>query len=141
MIISGFQSLLEAARRQPEPQRLLFVFVRAELPDGATAEERRQFEQGQGGALTPVMYVDKRPNEIQSFAELVEESRHTGQAWDMVFVGCLGGLGDREPSDEAAQQALEAMIKSIQGGVFGHLLAYRPDGGQVKLGSSQEGQG
>ncbi len=133
MNISGFESLLEAARRQPEPQRLLFVFVRAELPEGATAEERRLFESGQGGALTPVMYVDKKTGEIQGFAELVEESRHTGQTWDMVFVGCLSGQGDREPSDEAAQKALEAMVKSIQGGVVGHLLIYRPDGQQVKL--------
>jgi len=133
MIISGFQSLLEAARRQPEPQRLLFVFVRAELPEGATAEEKRAFESGQGGALTPVMYVDKKTNEIQNFAELVEESRHTGQSWDMVFVGCLSGQGDREPSDEATQQALETMVKSVQGGVVKHLLIYRPDGQQIKL--------
>ena len=133
MIISGFQSLLTAARRQPEPQRLLFVFARAELPEGATAEEKRAFEEGRGGALAPVMYVDKKTDEIQSFAELVEESRHTGQTWDLVFVGCLGGQGDREPSDEAAQQALETMVKSIQGGVVGHLLAYRPNGEQVRL--------
>ncbi len=133
MIISGFQNLLDAARRQPEPQRLLFVFVRAELPENASAEEKRTFENGQGGALTPVMYVDKKTNEIQSFAELVEESRHTGQSWDMVFVGCLSGQGDREPSDEATQQALETMVKSIQGGVVKHLLIYRPDGQQVSL--------
>ncbi|MCC4114013.1 ribonucleotide reductase subunit alpha [Aromatoleum toluclasticum] len=133
MIISGFQNLLEAARRQPEPQRLLFVFVRAELPENASAEEKRIFENGQGGALIPVMYVGKKTNEIQSFAELVEESRHTGQSWDMVFVGCLSGQGDREPSDEATQQALETMVKSIQGGVVNHLLIYRPDGQQVSL--------
>lgn len=133
MTISGFQNLLEAARRQPEPQRLLFVFVRAELPENASAEEKRIFENGQGGALIPVMYVDKKTNEIQSFAELVEESRHTGQSWDMVFVGCLSGQGDREPSDEATQQALENMVKSIQGGVVNHLLIYRPDGQQVSL--------
>ena len=133
MIISGFQSLLQAARRQPEPQRLLFVFTRTELPDEATPEETAAFEKGQGGALTPIMYVDKRTDEIQTFAELVEEAKHTGQRWDMVFVGCLSGLGDREPSDEATQQALETMVKSIQGGVIGHLLAYRPDGEQVRL--------
>lgn len=133
MIISGFQSLLQAARRQPEPQRLLFVFTRKELPDGASAEEKQRFSQGQGGALAPVMFVDKKTDELQTFSELVEESRHTGQAWDVVFVGCLSGQGDREPSDEAVQQALETMVKSIQGGVVGHLLAYRQDGEQVRL--------
>ena len=50
MIITGFQSLLDAARQQPEPQRLLLVFTRAELPEKATAEQRAKFEQGEGGA-------------------------------------------------------------------------------------------
>ncbi len=49
MIIIGFQSLLDAARQQPEPQRLLLVFTRAELPEKATAEQRAKFEQGEGG--------------------------------------------------------------------------------------------
>lgn len=136
MVISGFQDLLDTARKQPDPQRLLFVFVRAELPEGASAEERRIFENGQGGALTPVMYVDKKTDELQSFAELVEESRHTGQAWDMVFVGCLSGQGGREPSDDATQKALETMVKSIQGGLVSHLLIYRPNGDQVSLPSA-----
>ena len=33
--ISTFDDLLRAARQQPEPQRLLFVFAGVELPDGA----------------------------------------------------------------------------------------------------------
>ena len=32
MKISSFEDLLQAARQQPEPQRLLFVFADAELP-------------------------------------------------------------------------------------------------------------
>lgn len=133
-MISEFQGLLEAARGQAEPQRLLFVFVRAELPEDATPEQKRRFDRGQGGTLAPVMFVDKKTDEIQSFAELVEESRHMGQHWDVVFVGCLGGQGSREPSDEATQRALEAMIKSIQGGIVSHLLAYRADGEQLQFG-------
>ena len=33
MEISSFDDLLRAARQQPEPQRLLFVFAGAELPE------------------------------------------------------------------------------------------------------------
>ena len=139
MIITGFQSLLDAARQQPEPQRLLLVFTRAELPEKATAEQRTKFEQGEGGALVPVMYVDKKPDELQSFEELVEESRHTGQSWDMMFVGCLSGQGGREPDDDTVQKALETMIMSIQGGIVAHLLAYRPNGEQVWLPDQAEG--
>jgi len=36
MNISNFPDLLNAARQQPEPQRLLFVFTQSELPEGYT---------------------------------------------------------------------------------------------------------
>ncbi len=34
MAIASFSDLLDEARQQPETQRLLFVFTRAELPAG-----------------------------------------------------------------------------------------------------------
>ena len=43
MAISHFADLLDEARRQPEPQRLLFVCTRAELPDHPSEEQRRRF--------------------------------------------------------------------------------------------------
>ena len=64
MNITSFDDLLTAARAQPEPQRLLFVFAAAELADDSTEEQRLQFEAGQGGALVPVMTVDKAPDAI-----------------------------------------------------------------------------
>lgn len=131
MTIANFADLLQAARQQPDPQRLLFVFARAELPEDATEDEARRFASGLGGALVPIMFVDKKIDEINSFADLVEESRHTGQTWDMVFVGCLGGRGGREPGDDEAQHGLETMVKSVQMGQFSHLLAYRANGEQV----------
>ncbi len=137
MIISGFQSLLQAARMQPEPQQMLFVFARTELPADASAEEKARFAKGQGGALVPIMFVDKKPGEIENFAQLVEEARQMEQDWDFGFVGCLSGQGDREPGDEEVTQALEVMVKSIQGGIIDHLLTYRPDGEQVRLQAPQ----
>ena len=44
MEISSFDDLIEAARAQPEPQRLLFVFAAVELPDDATAAQRARFD-------------------------------------------------------------------------------------------------
>ena len=51
MEISSFDDLLQAACRQPQPQRLLFVFAGAELPDDATPAQQADFAAGHGGAL------------------------------------------------------------------------------------------
>ncbi|WP_290908544.1 ribonucleotide reductase subunit alpha [Halomonas sp.] len=93
MAITNFADLISEARLQPDAQRLLFVFIRAELPDNPTAEQRRNFEQGVGGVLTPALCVDKAPEELSDMAALVAESRETGIEWDIVFVGALSGRG------------------------------------------------
>ena len=46
--IRSFDDLMRAARQQPEPQRLLFVFAGAELPDDSSPEQRRRFAAGAG---------------------------------------------------------------------------------------------
>jgi len=76
--ISSFDDLLRASREQPEPHRLLFVCVAAELPEDSTPEQRASFEAGDGGALTPLMCVDKTPEDLGTFAPLLEESRQFG---------------------------------------------------------------
>jgi hypothetical protein len=66
--ISHFQQLLQEAAAQTEPQRLLFVFAAAELPKGATLAQRERYLAGEGGALAPLMCVDKAPVELEDFA-------------------------------------------------------------------------
>lgn len=70
-MISCYRELIAATGQEDEPQRLLFVFCRAELPDSASAEELAAFERGEGGALTPVICVDKTPAEVADFSQLV----------------------------------------------------------------------
>ena len=86
MNISNFDDLLRAAREQPEPQRLLFVFASAVLPDDSTPEQRARFDAGQGGALEPLMSVDKTPEELGTFRRAGGESRQFGPDWAIVFV-------------------------------------------------------
>lgn len=124
MNISSFDDLLRAAREQPDPQRLLFVFANAELPDGSTPEQRVRFEAGQGGALTPLMSVDKAPEELSTFAALVEESRHFGHDWAIVFVASLSGRESRAPTGEEVDQSLQRMIESINTGVFDAFIPF-----------------
>ena len=123
MTLRTFSDLLQSARRQPEPQRLLFVFAAAELPGDATPEERLRFERGEGGALAPALCVDKAPDDIDSFAALQEESTRTGIAWDVLFVASLPGRGGFAPSSDEAVQPLRMMVEAIKGGRIGEFLA------------------
>lgn len=128
MEISSFDDLVRAAREQSEPQRLLFVFAGADLPDDSTPEQRARFEAGQGGALTPMMSVDKAPEELGTFAALVEESRRFGHEWAIVFVASLSGRDGRAPTSEESDQSLQRMIGSIKAGSFGSFIPFDRQG-------------
>ena len=133
MNISNFDDLLRAAREQPEPQRLLFVFANAVLPDDSTPDQRARFEAGEGGALAPLMAVDKTPEEIATFAALVEESRQIGTDWAVVFVASLPGRAGRPPTSKEADQPLQRMIESIKDGSFGSFVPFNRLGDPVRF--------
>jgi hypothetical protein len=133
MTLRNFSDLLQAARQQPEPQRLLFVFATAELPPDATAEEKARFERGEGGALAPKVCVDKTPNEIESFAALSEESMRTGVGWDILFVAALPGRGGFAPNSDEAVQPLRMMVEAIKSGRIGEFLAVNRQGELLTL--------
>ena len=133
MDISSFDDLLRAAREQPEPQRLLFVFAEAALPDDCTPEQRAGFHGGQGGALVPLMSVDKTPESVDTFAALVEESRQFGRDWAVVFVAGLSGQGGQPPTREQADQSLQRMIDAIKRGAFGAFMPFDRQGQPLLL--------
>ena len=133
MPLQDFSDLLQAAHEQPEPQRLLLVFAAAELPRDATAEETAGFERGEGGALAPVVCVDKLPDEIDSFAALLDESTRTGIGWDILFVASLPGRGGIAPNSDEAAQPLRMMVEAIKGGHVAEFLAVNRAGDLVQL--------
>ena len=132
-MITNYQDLIQATREQAEPQRLLFVFCRAELPDDASPEEKAAFERGEGGALTPVICVDKTPDEAPDFNVLAQESEATGQPWDMVFVAAMSGRGGIAPSSDEAQQPLTMMVEGIRMGHIGNYLPLNGQGEAISL--------
>lgn len=135
MDISTFDDLLQVARAQPEPQRLLFVFAGVELPDDATPEQRERFEAGQGGALVPLMCVDKRPDELASFSALVAESIQFGaQPWGIVFAAAMSGTLNRAPTSEDAEEPLQRMVEAIKQGKHGAYIPFDPQGHPVQIG-------
>lgn len=133
MNISSFEDLLRAARGQPQPQRLLFVFAEAALPDDCTPEQRAGYRAGQGGALIPLMSVDKRPDDLSTFAALVEESRQFGCDWAIVFVASLSGRDGRVPSGADAKRSLQQMIEAIKTGIFSSLIPFDRQGSPVLI--------
>ena len=124
MTDSHFQLLLHAARSQPEPQRLLFVFVAAALPADASAEQKARFQAGEGGELDPVMCVDKDPHSLTTFEALAAESGGTGQDWRVVFVAGLSGHGRSAPSESQIERALNEMVEAVRHGRTGRYAAY-----------------
>jgi len=133
MTLTDFDGLLQAARNQPEPQRLLFVFVCAELPESATADQYGRHERREGGTLRPVLCVDKLPTEVASFRALDDESASTGIAWDLVFVAALDGRGGMAPSNDEAAQPLRLMVNTINDGQVNRFAAFDRDGEPVQF--------
>jgi hypothetical protein len=131
--INTFDDLLHAARAQPTPQRLLFVFAAAELPDDATDEERARFERGEGGALVPQMCVDKSPHDLQSFAQLQQEAQTMGPAWHMVFAAALSGTSSEPPGEKETGEALSAMVDAIRQGFIHQCIPFDAQGHAVEL--------
>ena len=135
---SPFDQLLRSAAAQPEPQRLLFVFAAAALPDDATPAERGRFAAGSGGTLEPVICVDKGLDELLSFEALVAESQllaqtgkageadddhKGGAAWQVVFAAGLSGCDGQLPSTVQVERALQAMVERVRSGMIGAFLA------------------
>jgi hypothetical protein len=131
--IAGFEDLLRAARQQSEPQRLLFVFAGAELPDECTPEQRAQFAAGAGGTLVPLMCVDKSADELDTFAELAAESRAAGPEWAIVFVAGLAGRAGRAPTRKDAEVPLQRMVDAIKAGSFGSFIPFDRTGRPVQF--------
>ena len=123
MEINSYDSLLGAARAQAQPQRLLFTFAQAEAAAPGV----------QGRTLTPVMCVDKLPDDAASFAALERESREMQAHWDVVFVACLDGKDGQPPTADDCDVPLRKMITSIQEGRINHYLAFDRDGELLRL--------
>lgn len=119
MMLASFDDLLQAARQQLQPQRLLFVFAGASLPADADAAQRERFSAGQGGELAPLMCVDKTLEELavspcwsRSRASLhrIGRSSLSPRRWD-------GRDGGRRSSSEEHRDPLQRMVEAIKGGL------------------------
>ncbi len=136
MEITSFDDLLQAARQQPEPQRLLFVFAASGVPDDATPAQKASHARGEGGELTPILCVDKTPDALSSFTSLVDESRETGQDWQVVFVAAMADQSAFLPDNKDVDEAFQRMTQMIKYGTIGSLLAFDHSGDPIVFGAT-----
>lgn len=133
--ITNYESLLFFAKQQPEPQRLLFVFLRASLPDDHGEEDKSRFHSGQGGALQPIMCVDKTLDELSTFSNLVAEAERIEKDWQIVLVAGLAGRSGVVPSSDDADEPLKMMLHTVEtGGDLSKYMAFDREGVPVQFG-------
>lgn len=133
MIIESYTDFIQAAQQQDEPQRLLFVLTKAELPEDATASQQSRFAAQKGGALNPVLCVDKLPEEVAEFSTLLAESEHTGIDWDIAFIASMSGRAGQAPSSDEADQPLTLMVNKIKAGSIADFVTVNKQGEFIQL--------
>jgi hypothetical protein len=130
---SDYADLINTAQAQSDIQKLLFVFTQSELPENSTSQQKKEFLAGKGGALSPVMYVDKFISEVKIFKMLVEQSSEMPADWSIVFVGALSGTGETPPAKDKIEAAFLKMIEDIKNGKFSKFLAFDKNGDIVRF--------
>ena len=132
--IVNYETLLMAGKEQAEPQRFLFVFLRSSLPKDHQEDEAQRFHPNQGGALQPIMCVDKSLDELSSFSALVEESKNLGEDWQIVLIACLSGLGSAMPTPVETELQLKMMVQRVEnGGDLSRYLAFDKKGTLIQF--------
>jgi len=132
--IKDFETLLEATRQQQETFQLLFVFAKSALPPEHTEEQADRFKSGRGGELTPMMCVDKNPDELTGFKALALEAEKVFIDWQMVFTAALPGGVGIPPSKTEIDDALKNMVQAIQfGGDMSGYLVFDKKGDPIRI--------
>jgi hypothetical protein len=108
--MSLFQDLLEKTAAQDQPQRLMFLFAQAQ------AKNSKKSKQHQHGTISPVMCVDKLPEQLTSFSALTAEADAIEKNWNFVFIASLSGEQGQAPSTEQAEPFLNKMANDVEMG-------------------------
>ena len=105
-----YSELLAMAQQQDQPQRLLFLFAQ---PEGNNPKKSKKHQKGH---LTPVMCVDKLPEEVGSFSALVDEADKIEKNWQFIFISGLSGENNQAPTTEDAEPYLNRMTSDLMTG-------------------------
>ena len=106
---SNFRKMIDTAEAQDLPQRLLIMLAKSEI-------EANDKEKGMSGTITPVICVDKTPDEITTFEDFVTEADSINSDWDMMFIASLAGENNEMPTPEEADPVLNRMVNDLMSG-------------------------
>lgn len=107
--LSAFQDLITKANLEKQPQRLLFLFAKANSMMG----EAKSYH---SGTIDPVMCVDKLPSELTSFSDFIEEADGITKEWDFILVSTFPGINGVAPTSADADPYLQSMSNSLANG-------------------------
>ncbi len=124
-----FSELLQMTGAQDEPQRLLLLFANAEAKNPKKSKKHQQ------GTITPVMCVDKAPEEVSDFASLVKEADGINKAWNFLFIASLSGENGKAPTTEDADPYLNKMTNDVEMGNISQYLVIDRDENRIELQS------
>lgn len=107
-MITNFQELLNEANKLEQPQRLLFLFAKADAKKKKTKHKT--------GTITPIMCVDKLPGELSDFASFAKEADNISNEWDMMMIAGLNGQNGTAPTTDEAEPYLNQMANNVSDG-------------------------
>jgi len=107
---SIFKQVLKMTEEQEQPQRLLFLFAQSET------RKSKKSPKHQTGQITPLMCVDKLPEELSDFDALSKEADSVSKDWDFVFIAGLSGSEGKAPSTDDAESYLNKMTNDVANG-------------------------
>lgn len=105
-----FSDLLDMAGKQTEPQKLLFLFAQVDEKNPKKSKKHKK------GTITPVMCVDKSPEHLSTFENLIEEADSISKEWDFIFIAGLSGQNGEAPSEQDAEMYLNKMTNDVASG-------------------------
>lgn len=133
MEIANYREFLQLVKTRPEPQRLLFVFTDAQLPDDASEHEREQFREREGAALTPILCGDRLATEMEGFSSLCREVEVTGRQWEVLFVSSITRGDGAMPTVADVEQFMKVMLEAIKQGKVSRFAAFNRDGELLRI--------
>lgn len=98
-----FEQFVNESKKQEPPVRILFLFAKA---TDMLTEKQTSYS---SGTIEAVMCVDKVPDSLGSFQQLVAEADGYSSAWNFIFASTLSGKEKEEPTESEVDQALHKM--------------------------------